>query len=156
VIALVVAAVNPYALLFVLPSLHAWLWLPQVADRGRLAQTALYTLGLAGPLLLLVSFAFRLDLGLDAVWYVIALTAVGYVPIPLVLTFLAWSAAATQVGALALGRYAPYPGAAEQPPRGPLREAFRQGVLLVRRRRRRHLTVVDGGERSPEAETLEG
>ncbi|MGH2996304.1 MAG: M28 family peptidase [Gaiellaceae bacterium] len=156
VIALVVAAVNPYALLFVLPSLHAWLWLPQVADRGRLAQTALYTLGLAGPLLLLSSFAFRLDLGLDAVWYLIALTAIGYVPLPLVLAFLAWSAAAAQVGALALGRYAPYPHASERPPRGPLREAFRQGVLFVRQRRRQHLTVVDDGEPSTEAETLEG
>ena len=34
VVALVVTAVNPYSLLFVLPSLHAWLWLPQVRDRG--------------------------------------------------------------------------------------------------------------------------
>ncbi|MGH2996744.1 MAG: hypothetical protein ACRDM9_10565, partial [Gaiellaceae bacterium] len=82
--------------------------------------------------------------------------AVGYVPLPLVLAFLAWSAAAAQVGALALGRYAPYPHASERPPRGPLREAFRQGVLFVRQRRRRHLTVVDGGEPSTEAETLEG
>jgi Peptidase family M28 len=156
VVALVVASVNPYALLFVLPSLHAWLWLPQVADRGRLAQAALYTLGLAGPLLLLGSLAFRLSLGFDAVWYVVALTAVGYVPIPLVLAFLAWGAAAAQVGALTLGRYAPYPDASERPPRGPLREALRQAVLLTRQRRRRRLTVVDGGESSPEAETLEG
>src|SRR5204863_271061 len=30
VVGLLVAATNPFALLFVLPSLHAWLWLPQL------------------------------------------------------------------------------------------------------------------------------
>ena len=94
VVALVVAAVNPYSLLFVLPSLHAWLWLPQVRDRGRAVQIAVYALGFVGPLLLFVSFAVRFGMGLDAVWYLIALTAVGYVPVPLVVAFLAWGAAA--------------------------------------------------------------
>ena len=120
VVALVVAAVNPYSLLFVLPSLHAWLWLPQVRDRGRLVQIAVYALGFAGPLLLLASFAVRFGMGLDAVWYLIALTAVGYVPVPLVVAFLAWAAAASQVGAVALRTYAPYPDVSERTP-GPFR-----------------------------------
>ena len=34
-VALVVAATNPYSLLFVLPSLHAWLWLPHVPREPR-------------------------------------------------------------------------------------------------------------------------
>ena len=34
-VALLVVATNPYALVFLLPSLHAWLWLPQVQRRGR-------------------------------------------------------------------------------------------------------------------------
>ena len=110
VVSLVVAALNPYSLIFLLPSLHAWLWLPQLSDRGRAVQAAVYALGFLGPAILLASFAFRFEMGLDAIWYVIALTAVGYVPVPLVVAFLAWGAAAGQVGAVALGRYAPYPG----------------------------------------------
>jgi len=142
VVALVVTAVNPYSLLFVLPSLHAWLWLPQVRDRGPAVQIAVYALGFAGPLLLLASFAIRFDMGIDAVWYVLALTAVGYVPVPLVVAFLAWGAAAGQVGAVALRTYAPYPEVSERTP-GPFREAGRQAILAVRRSRRRHLVAVD-------------
>ena len=135
VVALVIAAHNPYTLIFVLPSLHAWLWLPHVAARGIAARIGLYAIGFAGPLLLLGSFAFRFGLGLDAVWYLLALAAVGYIPVTLALAFLAWGAAAAQVGAIAVGRYAPYPAADERPARGPIRESIRQAVLLVRRRR---------------------
>ncbi len=145
IVALVVTAVNPYSLLFLLPSLHAWLWLPQVRDRGRAVQAAVYALGFLGPFLLLASFAVRFDMGLDAIWYLIALTAVGYVPVPLVLAFLAWGAAAGQVGAVAVGTYAPYPDVNERTP-GALREAGRQAILAVRRSRRRHLVAVDSQE----------
>ena len=150
VVALVVTAVNPYSLLFVLPSLHAWLWLPQLRDRGSAVQVAVYVLGFAGPLLLLTSFAVRFDMGLDAVWYLLALTAVGYVPVPLIVAFLAWGAAAGQVGAVALRTYAPYPDVSERTP-GPFREAGRQALLAVRRSRGRHLVVVD-----PQEERAEG
>ncbi|MGH3020030.1 MAG: M28 family peptidase [Gaiellaceae bacterium] len=153
-VALVVAAVNPYSLLFVLPSLHAWLWLPQVSDRGRLAQVAVYAVGFVGPLVLLASFGLRYDMGLDAVWYLTALVAVGYVPFPLVLAFLAWGAAAGQVGAVALGRYAPYPDVTERS-RGPVREAARQAILVWRRSRRRHLNAVDADEDGADAESVE-
>jgi Peptidase family M28 len=157
VVALVVAATNPYALVFVLPSLHAWLWLPQVSDRGRGAQAALFAAGFAGPLLLLGSFAFRFELGLDSAWYVMALTAVGVVPVPLVLAFLAWGAAAGQVGAVALGRYAPYPDVSERPERGPLREGVRRAILLGRKlRRRSRLTVVDSPVEGRELEGPDG
>jgi hypothetical protein len=155
VVALVVAAANPYALLFVLPSLHAWLWLPQISDRGRAAQLLLYLVGFAGPLALLGSFALRYDLGLDAIWYVLALGSIGFVPLPLVVAFLGWGAAAAQVGAVAVGRYAPFPDASERPARGPLREGVRQLVLLSRRARRRHLRLVDAAESDQHAETLE-
>jgi MFS family permease len=142
IVALVVTAVNPYSLLFLLPSLHAWLWLPQLRDRGRAVQLAVYALGFTGPLLLFASFAIRFGMGLDAFWYLIALTAVGYVPIPLVVAFLAWSAAAGQVGAVTLGTYAPYPDVSERTP-GPLREVGRRTILAVRRSRRRHLVAVE-------------
>lgn len=136
VIALLVIATNPFALVFLLPSLHAWLWLPQVRWRGIAVRLAVLALGLAGPLLLLGSFASRLGLGLDVPWYLAALVAVGYVPLPTVLVFLAWVAAAAQLGALASGRYAPYPDAAERPPRGPVRALVRRTARALRARRR--------------------
>jgi hypothetical protein len=150
-VALVVAAQNPYALIFVLPSLHAWLWLPHVVDRLE-ARLLVYALGFAGPLLLLGSFALRFELGFDAPWYLLALAAVGYIPLPLMLAFLAWGAVATQVGALAAGRYAPYPAREDRPERGPIRESVRQLVLLTRRTRapERRLHAVESPEEAEE------
>jgi peptidase M28-like protein len=101
IVALVVAAQNPFALLFVLPSLHAWLWIPHASDRGRPAALAVYALGFAGPVILLASFAFRFEMGLDAFWYVLALTSVGYVPGTLAFAFLVWCSVAAQTGAVA-------------------------------------------------------
>jgi hypothetical protein len=100
---------NPYALLFVLPSLHAWLWLMQLRSANRWLRVGLYAIGFAGPLVLLGSLATRFGLGLDAPWYLAGLAAVGYLPATAVLGAVAWLAAAGQVGALAFGRYAPYP-----------------------------------------------
>jgi hypothetical protein len=139
VLALVVVAVNAYALVFLLPSLHVWLWLPQVRERAAGMRLALVVLGFAGPALLLGSLAFRFGLGLDAPWYLASLLAVDYVTLPSLLITLAWLAAAAQLSALAVGRYAPYPAAAERPPRGPLRELVRRTVLAVRARRRKEL-----------------
>ncbi|MBD0348913.1 MAG: M28 family peptidase, partial [Thermoleophilia bacterium] len=56
-IATVVA--NPYALLFVLPSAHAWLWLPQLRESSSWLRVGVFALGLAGPLVLLGSLAIR-------------------------------------------------------------------------------------------------
>ena len=137
VVALVVAAQNPFALIFILPSLHAWLWLPHASERGRAAALGVYALGFVGPLLLLGSFAWRFEFGFDALWYLVALTSVGFVPVALILSFLAWGAAAAQVGTVAAGRYAPYPAAEDRPRRGPIRESIRQAVLLTRRMRTR-------------------
>ena len=149
VVALVVAAQNPFALIFILPSLHAWLWVPHASERGRPAALGVFALGFVGPLLLLGSFAFRYEFGFDAIWYLIALTSVGFVPVALVLAFLAWGAAAAQVGAVAAGRYAPYPAAEERARRGPIRESIRQAVLFSRRMRRRE-------EREEDDEAAEG
>lgn len=136
VLALVVVAVNAYALVFLLPSLHAWLWLPQLGDRPLWARLLVLLAGLGGPALLLTSFATRLDLGVDAPWYVLSLVSVGYVE-PLVgILALVWAAAAAQLAAVAAGRYAPYPDAAERPARGPLRELVRRTALAIRNRDR--------------------
>jgi hypothetical protein len=97
---------------------------------------AVLLLGFSGPALLLWDFAHRYGLGFDAPWYIAWLFALGYSPLPGFAIALAWAAAAGQLVALAGGRYAPYPSAAERPPRGPIRQTIRR--LELARRRRRH------------------
>jgi len=135
VVALLVVATNAFALLFLLPSLHIWLWLPQVRDRGPGARIALLVAGLIGPFILVGSLMFRFGLGLDAPWYLAELVAVDYVSIVALLLVLCWLAGAAQLTAIAAGRYAPYPSAAERPPRGPIRNSVRAIVLTARARR---------------------
>jgi hypothetical protein len=136
VVGLLVVATNPFALVFLLPSLHAWLWLPHARTQPIWTRASLLVAGLLGPLLLLGSLAWRYGLGFDALWYLAELTATGYVRLPAVVIAAGWLAAAGQVTALAAGRYTPYPSAAERPPRGPIRETVRRIVLTVRARRR--------------------
>jgi len=107
-VALVVVATNPFSLVYLLPSLYAWLWLPQTHDSSVAVRGALLTLGLAGPLILTLSFATRFDLGGDAPWYLLALVAAGYVPWVAVLLGLVWLAVAAQLATLVSGRYAPF------------------------------------------------
>ena len=136
-LSLLVVATNPFALVFLLPTLHVWLWLPQVRGAPVVVRSAVFALGFAGPALLLGSFAGRFGLGWDTPWYLAELRAVGYVPfvvMPLLVVLLAGTG---QLAALTARRYAPYPAAAELPPTGPLRRVVRTTVLAVRDRRRR-------------------
>ena len=118
VVALLLVATNPFALIFLLPSLHVWLWLPHARSHGLVARALVLLAGFAGPALLLWSFAVRYGLGYDAVWYVAWLFTLGYVPLPLLVVALGWLAAAGQLAALAAGRYAPYPAAGRAPAAG--------------------------------------
>src|SRR5262249_12406371 len=136
VLSLVIVAINPFALVFALPTLHVWLWLPQVREQQPWVRAAVLLAGFAGPLLLLGSFADRFGLGLDAPWYLAELVAIGYVPIVAVVIALAWTAGAAQLIALTTGRYAPYPRLSERPPRGPLRNTVRAIVLTSRSMKR--------------------
>jgi hypothetical protein len=124
VLAVTLALAKPYALVFVLPSLYAWMWLPL---RSRLWPRALfYSVGLAGPLLGLALLGRQLDLGaLDIPLYVTGLTTVGYLSAGSVLASIVWAAAAAQLAALAFGRYAPYAQGTEPPPAGFIRRAVR-------------------------------
>ena len=122
-VAVGLAAFRPYALVFVLPSLYAWVWLPLEA---RLAvRIGLLVCGLAGPVVGLVLLGRELGLSvLDAALYVVGLFTVGYLPLGAALLGVAWVAAATQIVALAVGRYAPYAGGVERPPAGRARRSF--------------------------------
>jgi hypothetical protein len=136
VVALLVVATNPFALLFLLPALHIWLWLPHARDQGTATRLALVAAGFVGPFILVGSFMFRFGLGFDAPWYLAELVAIDYVSIVPFVLVLCCLAGAAQLTAIAAGRYAPYPSAAERPPLGPIRSTVRSLVLATRARRR--------------------
>ena len=135
VVVLLVLATNPYALLFFVPALHAWLWLPQVRVRRRALGVVLLVAGLAGPALIVLSLALRFGLGFDAPWYLLELVSLGYVHVPAVAITLAFAACAAQLFAVTAHRYAPYPERDERPPLGPFRSLVRALVLTARARR---------------------
>jgi hypothetical protein len=136
VVSLLILATNPYALIFFVPALHAWLWLPQLRMRRGPGGAVVFLVGLAGPALLLLSLGVRFGLGFDAPWYLVELAVAGYVHLPAVALTLAATACAAQLLAVTANRYAPYPRPEERAPRGPLRELVRRTVLAVRARRR--------------------
>jgi hypothetical protein len=151
VTALLVVATNAFALIFLLPMLHAWVWLPQLPRSARAGRAAVFAFGLVGPLLIPLSLALRVGLGLDAPWYLVALVSVGYVPFVAVVPALLAGACAAQLAACAVGRYAPYPAGRERPARGPFRSLVR-AVVLTRRARRRATT----GERRERRRAIGG
>ena len=134
-VALLVVATNAFALIYLLPSLYAWLWLPQAHDARPVARGALLILGLTGPLILTLSFATRFDLGGDTLWYLLALVAAGYVPWVAVVLGLVWLAVAAQLATLVSGRYAPVASPAARGP-GSRSGTFR-GRMIARSSRRR-------------------
>jgi hypothetical protein len=136
-LSLLFVATNPYALIFLLPSLHAWLWLPQVRRSTAPVRLGVFALGFAGPLLLVGEFAGRYGLGWDAPWYLAELRAVGYVPFIVMPLLVVWLAGAGQLAALTVRRYAPYPDSSEISPHGPVRRILRRTYGSVRDRRRR-------------------
>ena len=142
VVALVVLALNPFALLFLLPALHAWLWLPHTRP-GSLSYWATLAVGYTGIALLFSSFAVRLELGLDAAWYLGSLAAIGYVPFSALLVAAAFAAAAAQLAAVGARRYIPYPSARERPPLGPIRRVLRRLVVARARRSRTPHTALE-------------
>ncbi len=114
-VAVATALISPYGLVFVVPSLYAWLWLPQAERRSSWARDTLYGVGLTGPALAAVAIGSQLGLGLDAPLYLVSLMTLGFIPWPTVLVLLAWAAIACQLGALAAGRYRAVPPRAPRP-----------------------------------------
>ncbi|MGH3110179.1 MAG: hypothetical protein ACRDQT_04575, partial [Gaiellaceae bacterium] len=130
-VAVVVALVMPFAIVFILPSLYAWLWLP--LQTRFWPRVGIYLAGLLGPIGGVLLLADELGLGpFDTMLYVVGLATVGYIPLSSVVLALTWAAAAMQLAALAFGRYAPYASGMEPPPPGPLRRGV--GRLAARRR----------------------
>jgi hypothetical protein len=105
-VAAATALVSPYGLVFVLPSLYAWLFLPGLRGGPSWMTDVVFGLGLVGPVLPLVVLAEQLDLGARAPLYAASLVTTGVVPWTSTLVFAAWAAVASLVGAVAAGRYA--------------------------------------------------
>jgi len=101
------ALVSPYSLVFVIPSLYTWLWLPQLGRTPDWVTDALFGAGLVGPVLALVVLAEQLDLGARAPLYAASLITTGVIPWGATLALTVWAAVAGLVGAVASGNYAP-------------------------------------------------
>jgi hypothetical protein len=106
-VAVVVALVNAFALLFVLPSLYAWLWLPALRERAGWVSDLTFGLGLLGPVLCVVVLAEQLGLGARTFLYAVGLATSGTVPWLLTLSALAWAAVAGQIAGLVAAERVP-------------------------------------------------
>ena len=100
-------AVDPFALIVLLPAAHLWLWIPASSRLGRRGMLACYAAGFAGLAAILWELAGPQGLGSDAPRALVAMIASGYLS-PVVSACLCLAAAAAaQIGALVLGRYGP-------------------------------------------------
>ncbi|HUZ83623.1 MAG TPA: hypothetical protein VMU66_02920 [Gaiellales bacterium] len=104
---LLLLAVNPFAVIVVLPAVHAWLWLPAASRGGRRGAVAAYLAGLAGPVLVLIEMGTSQGLGWSAPRALVAAVASGYQSPALSICFALAAAAAAQVASTLAGRYAP-------------------------------------------------
>jgi hypothetical protein len=118
---LLLTAVNPFALIVILPAAHIWLWLPAAARSGRRMLLLVYVIGFVGPVALVVEMWTAQGLGSETFRALVAMTASGYLAPAVSVCFALAAAAAAQLGALVAGRYAP-PHAPVRGggPRGPL------------------------------------
>jgi hypothetical protein len=103
---LVLTAVNPFALIVVLPAAHIWLWLPAAARAGRRVLLLVYLAGMIGPLALVWELWSSQGVGSATPSVLVAMTASGYLAPAESICFALAAAAAAQLGALVAGRYA--------------------------------------------------
>ncbi len=104
--ALLLTAVNPFALVVVLPAAHIWLYLPAAARSGRRILLLVYVMGFIGPVAFVVEMWTAQGLGTDTFRALIAMTASGYLAPAVAACFALSAAAAAQLGSLVAGRYA--------------------------------------------------
>jgi Peptidase family M28 len=103
---LVLTAVNPFALIVLLPAAHIWLWLPAAARAGRRVLLLVYLAGMIGPLALVCELWSSQGVGSSTPRVLFAMTASGYLAPAESICFAFAAAAAAQLGALVAGRYA--------------------------------------------------
>jgi hypothetical protein len=104
---ILLAAINPFVLIIIVPAAHAWLWLSETARVGRGGMAVPYLIGFAGLVLVLAELWFGQHLGWQTPRIVIAMAASGYLSPAVTFCLAIAGAAACQVGALVAGRYSP-------------------------------------------------
>jgi hypothetical protein len=104
--ALLLTAVNPFALVVILPAAHIWLYLPSAERTGRKTLLAVYLAGMVGPIAIVVELWTSQGLGGSTPRALVAMTSSGYLSPSLAVPFAIAAAAAAQLGALVAGRYA--------------------------------------------------
>lgn len=105
-----VAVANAVALVFVLPSLYAWLAALQVGRRAPWLADTLFGIGFLGPVVVVVVLTEQLELGLRGPLYLAGLVTSGTMPWLQSLAVAGWAATAAQIAVLVAGRYAPVGG----------------------------------------------
>ena len=108
-VAILVAAANPFTLVFLVPSLAAWLILAAVPPTRAAVADCLFGFGLAGPCAGLAVVGGGLELGARTPLYLAAQLTTGAIPWLAIPAAVLWAAAAGQVAALARGSYAETP-----------------------------------------------
>ncbi len=101
------AAVNPYVLILIIPAAHAWLWVASASRGGRRAMAIPYLVGFLGVLLVVFELWHGQGVGLQTPAVLVAMTSSGYLSPAVTFCLAIAGAAACQVGALVSGHYAP-------------------------------------------------
>ena len=102
---LLLCAINPFAVIIVLPAAHASLWLPRIAPRGRAAMLALLAVSAIGPLLIVWELWQGQGLGSSAPAALVAMAGSGYLSPAITIPLALAGGAATQMGSVVLGVY---------------------------------------------------
>jgi hypothetical protein len=100
-------AVDPFTLIVLLPAAHLWLWVPASSRLGRQGMLACYAAGFVGLAAVVWELAGPQGLGSDAPRALVAMIASGYLSPVISACLCLAAAAASQIGALVLGRYGP-------------------------------------------------
>ncbi|HEU0195482.1 MAG TPA: hypothetical protein VFQ71_14855, partial [Gaiellales bacterium] len=104
---LLLTAVSPFALVLVLPAVHAWLWLAHAARINRRTMLAVWAVGLLGPLALVIEIWHGQGVGSQTPRALVAMTASGYLTPAIPVCLALFTAAAMQLLSLVTGRYSP-------------------------------------------------
>lgn len=81
IVSVLALAISPYTVLFIVPALHAWMCIPSwriIFSPSR--ATVVWSAGLVGPLLALITVGARSDTGLGAIWFSIQLLQTRTIP----------------------------------------------------------------------------
>jgi hypothetical protein len=104
---LMLAAINPFVLIVIVPAAHAWLWIASAARAGRRGMLVPYLIGFIGLVLIVAELWWGQDIGWQTPRALLAMVASGYLSPAVTFCLAVAGAAACQVGALVAGRYAP-------------------------------------------------